>query len=831
MRELELEQEMITKGQQLAFKRAVTDDISKGSSLVLAYNVSKLTDLVKLFMTSVREGGVTKKYLRLLTPLEDSTIAFITLRVAVTSLGKYQKEDLVAKTIGDQLCTEIRAQEWINEVDKYKKQHTLERIAEYNQYHRKVETLNKSIMRHKDLGVEFESFNWPLATKIQIGLDLVNLLYSLSIFTSVGDRGKSGNKVFYFTGTREVLDYIKQANNTIFRPTYKPMIAVPRDWDSVVGGGYHYLPSLPIIKWSNIEQLNTLRECDLSVVYTTLNKAQRTSWRINKPVLDTIDHFYNLGVSIPSVFPDVNDTPPPPCPKCSQEVVYPHECFDNDPALLRDWCKLKFINDTNNASLVGKRIGFSIARNLAHEYSKYECFYYPYQLDFRGRLYPVSSYLTPQGTDLSKGLLEFAEGKPCVTKSSKEWFKIHIANCWGGSEKLDKQSYETRIKWVDDNESFILAVGEDPISNKGWIDAEESPVCFLAACIEYYKLHQDPNHLCHLAIAQDGTCSGLQHYSAALRDEEGGRAVNLVPGGAPNDIYRVVAEKTLKQLESIEPGVQYTKDGTDWFELAQQWLTVKHLINRKCTKRSVMTLPYGSTFKACMDYVKEYIYQHRTVLPWENQQELSKACNWLSGRIWEEIGNTVIAARTGMDWLKKISKLFTDAGLPVSWKAPSGIRVLQAYVSTAEREIKTIIHGKCLVRGERYAKDLGDGTKRLKLTVYEPTDTLDSRRQRSGIAPNFIHSMDASALMAAVNRMTTTHSFALIHDSYGTHACDSQELADELRRAFIELYTDHDIFEELRQECLSLGFKDVPECPPRGTLDLTLVQDSKYFFA
>lgn len=44
-----------------------------------------------------------------------------------------------------------------------------------------------------------------------------------------------------------------------------------------------------------------------------------------------------------------------------------------------------------------------------------------------------------------------------------------------------------------------------------------------------------------LAVHQDGTCNGLQHYAAIGGDVRGAEAVNLTPGDKPADVYAHVA--------------------------------------------------------------------------------------------------------------------------------------------------------------------------------------------------------------------------------------------------------------------------------------------------
>jgi hypothetical protein len=55
------------------------------------------------------------------------------------------------------------------------------------------------------------------------------------------------------------------------------------------------------------------------------------------------------------------------------------------------------------------------------------------------------------------------------------------------------------------------------------------------------------------------------------------------------------------------------------------------------------------------------------------------------------------------------------------------------------------------------------------------SDKMDKSRQANGIAPNFVHSMDAAHLMKTIIKAKDKHDiedFSVVHDSFGTHACD-----------------------------------------------------------
>ena len=81
-------------------------------------------------------------------------------------------------------------------------------------------------------------------------------------------------------------------------------------------------------------------------------------------------------------------------------------------------------------------------------------------------------------------------------------------------------------------------------------------------------------------------CNGLQHLSAILDDEQGGKGSTiLIPSSnLPNDIYSDVALEVQRRVE------EEAKDG---HELAQQILDFG--IDRKLTKRPVMIVPYNGT--------------------------------------------------------------------------------------------------------------------------------------------------------------------------------------------------------------------------------------------
>lgn len=66
------------------------------------------------------------------------------------------------------------------------------------------------------------------------------------------------------------------------------------------------------------------------------------------------------------------------------------------------------------------------AVQVANDYVDEEAFYYPHNLDFRGRAYPMHPSLNHLGADMSRGLLQFSEAKP-LGAGGLRWLEISVS--------------------------------------------------------------------------------------------------------------------------------------------------------------------------------------------------------------------------------------------------------------------------------------------------------------------------------------------------------------------------------------------------------------------
>jgi len=133
-------------------------------------------------------------------------------------------------------------------------------------------------------------------------------------------------------------------------------------------------------------------------------------------------------------------------------------------------------------------------------------FYYAHNLDFRGRAYPMHPHLSHLGSDLCRGVLEYAEGRP-LGKSGLCWLKIHLANKYGGG--VEKLSHEGKLAFVENQLLDIFDSAANPVDGNCWWTNAEDPFQCLAACMDLSDALNSPSPyrtVSHLPIHQVLIC-------------------------------------------------------------------------------------------------------------------------------------------------------------------------------------------------------------------------------------------------------------------------------------------------------------------------------------
>lgn len=660
---------------------------------------------------------------------------------------------------------------------------------------------------------------WDMVDKLHLGMKLVEIFIEATGFIQIVTRKAQKNKTEKFiVATDVVVDFINANKDAaeMLQPMYMPMVVPPIPWEGPRGGGYltHHCKPLAFIKTPNknyLEELEGMPE-QMAPVYAAINKIQATPWAINPFVLVVFQMVLERGLAVGGL-PLATDIPIPPAPlevDCDKTLL-----TDDEKRKFKAWKRSAAKIYTDNIRLVSKRIMVNRIQMLAEKFVHYDAIYFPLTCDFRGRSYSVPSYLNPQGNSLGKGMLKFADGKALGTNEAACELAIHGANCYG----FDKAGMQERVDWVVERSDRICQVATNPMDDLWWAKEADDCWSFLAFC-EEWKGYCDNgyDHVSYIPIAKDGSCSGLQHWSAALLDISGAKATNVLPSDKPADIYQTVLDKAMEMV------VLDLKD-PELASLAQGWIDYKP--SRACSKRSTMTKVYGSTIYSAREFIQEYLGEtdNKRLLMDKNYVSPMdgvefEASVYLAKHIWDAINDTVVAAKEGMAWLQACSRIMAEENLPIHWTTVDGLPVMQNYPDIKKRRVKTKF-----------------GDTLVYLTVHEHIkNKLDRRRQGNGVSPNWTHANDGCHLRMTVNLASSqpegavTH-FAMIHDSFGCHASDVEMLGACLRETFIDLYQNHDPLQMFKDQCEALIGKPMPDLPPKGSLDLTEVKHSEFFFS
>lgn len=682
---------------------------------------------------------------------------------------------------------------------------------------------------------------WSPSDKFNVGMKMVELFALSTSLIHIVKVFVNGNIKYFVELDADVAKYVDYQDNYLadLMMEHRPMVIPPKPWTNPFDGGYYINLKKPLqlVRMSAKDCDALYSDVDMPNVYKAVNAIQNTAWHINAKVLEVANAVCSWE-HIPEALemPTANPAEPP---------VRPIEA-DTNKDIQREWRQAMTSYYQEDNKRKAKRILVNCILKLANDFKDDEAIYFPHNLDFRGRVYPVT-LIHPQGNDFMKSMLEFSEGVE-LGKDGHTWLAFQGANMWG----LDKKPIEERIAWVYENSDMIISIAEKPLDNLQWTEAD-SPWEFLAFCFEwndYLKIGE--SFKSKLAVAFDGSCSGLQHFSAMLRDEVGGEAVNLKPDDHVHDIYGIVAEKVKELLkkdmqegtddtiEATEDGSSYLKKGTK--SLAKEWLD--HGVSRSVTKRPTMTLCYGASKFGFADQILE-----DTVYPALAHNPLSfskpsQASRYMAGLIWDSLKGVVVKAVEAMEWLQTASGLLAKdkniegKNLPTTWITPAGFPVKQKYPKVRVKRLNTVLSGsiKIFDTTSGSTEEATNGSV-LRLAFAEPTDEIDSRKQKQGIAPNFVHSMDASHLMLTVCACVDkgVNAFAMIHDSYGVPAGHGSIMFTTVREVFVSTYTENDVLQDLHDHICNLlspkMLKDLPEVPTKGNLDLDCAKESMYAFS
>ncbi|MCP4126774.1 MAG: hypothetical protein GY753_06900 [Gammaproteobacteria bacterium] len=765
-RQVSREQETDSAPGRIALSRAI---------LPLAVGISDWLD-----GTGAGVGKKVKPFFRLLSPELTSTII---ARAVMDGISRQRKRTALAGAIGRALQTEYQLQQ-------FKENHlTAFQTKMLEHRHEGDRSKERHILSEARRQGIINRW-WNRGDQIAVGMTALMLMEKHTGMIMLYHRLESGRRVGFIAPTPAMEEWLEESYRLdgMRGILYEPMVEPPNDWVDNFTGGYNLeeFQTKGFINAKEGNHYNDLTYEDCPDVFDAVNAIQRTAWSVNTKVLSVIQTLWKEGSTIAGL------------PDCSilKEPDFPESSSKDE--MRRRYRELQRIRATNSMN-VGRRFRLDTSIKTAEKFSEEPAIYFPHHLDFRGRAYPMPNVFNPQGDDVARGLLQFAEGKAITTPSARQWFLVHGANLWGF-----KGPFADRVHAIEAMHTDILTILKDPLSHTVWAQASE-PFQFLAWCFEYGEWQENRAFTSHIPCAMDGSNNGLQLMSLLLRDQDMGYSTGCMPSATPSDIYQDVADGVKRRLQS-DPTTEHLA-------------LLRYGVDRALMKKAVMSVPYGSSYFSITRQFQETVYARfidGDELPFDGR--LHSHCAALATATWETIKTLMPQAIELMEWLKDTIRPAIENNEEVSWTTPMGLQVYQGYRRTIRRRVVTAIGSK--VRKEAYYQD--------------PLDILSTRNNLRAIVPNFIHSLDSSVMMATANLMESRgiNSLAMVHDSFATHAADAPELARGLREAAINTFKDNllDLFDKDVRRSYPTTHENAEAPPALGKLELSELQKSLYFF-
>jgi DNA-directed RNA polymerase len=608
---------------------------------------------------------------------------------------------------------------------------------------------------------EYHWDTWPTATKAKLGGWLLDCVMKATGWFDkhmiVRDKKRLTLIVPSLLFAMQMEELMNDA--LVFAPMAWPMLVPPRDWSPIKPGGY--------LLNEVMHGHEMVRRGDGGLVQGNtpllfLNKLQKVAYTLNGFIVDVaetlMERQYKVGKFMPII-----ELPLP---------NKPWDIADNDEAR-HEYRRQAAEVMNQNAAAFKRSCRTRMTIETVKIFKGKDKFFLPWSFDYRGRTYPIPAFLTPQDTDFGKSLLKFAE-PAFMTDEAEQWLAFQVATTYG----LDKATMRERQEWVDQNHELISRVASDPLRHLSEWEVADEPWQFLAACEEYNAcVIECSRSWTNSCCAVDATCSGLQILAGLARDKSTARLVNVLPGEQPMDAYKVVAETAKPKLPS---------------HLAE-------LLDRKVTKRTVMTIPYNATKHSNRQYIRDALKEKGAEF---TPDELTLIVNAVREAMYEVVPGPMQV----MDWIKQeVGAAFKRGEDYLQWQTPSGFIVKQ---NRRKRKVSTI---KLQVLG------------RCEINLTTGFEGPDVNAHKSSTAPNVIHSLDASILHRAFLKFNAP--FTVIHDSVLCRATDMGELNRVVRETYYDIFSESNPLVDFAK---AIGAETEP--PIIGDLDLDSVLDSTYFF-
>jgi DNA-directed RNA polymerase len=232
---------------------------------------------------------------------------------------------------------------------------------------------------------------------------------------------------------------------------------------------------------------------------------------------------------------------------------------------------------------------------------KDKIFYIPNFLDFRGRLYTKVSYLSYQGGDMARSLIQFYSPNDNINKfkDTKNLYNTpinYIKQYAGNVYNLSKKTTKIKIEWCDifienmkkefdiyyiSNNSNLSSkkvevLSRDNVGDKGmsdytlvgknkveqdfdfyflnkYLDSADEPFQFISVYYAIKDIIINKQYNINIPILFDASCSGVQHLASIACDIKLAKMVNVVgTGHGRSDFYQIAADYVENSINNLE---------------------------------------------------------------------------------------------------------------------------------------------------------------------------------------------------------------------------------------------------------------------------------------
>ena len=413
-----------------------------------------------------------------------------------------------------------------------------------------------------------------------------------------------------------------------------------------------------------------------------------------------------------------------------------------------------------------------------------QTFRFHYFLDSRSRMYVATTCgVTPQGADWEKAMLipVYAEA---LTPD--------------GALAL----YEAALGYAEQDWDILTMIGharEPQRHHAEWSKADK-PYSYMSCAHLLARYDENPSQALPAFIPLDGRCSGLQHWSAVTRSQAITRHLGMEEDEDPLDIYERIAAEWRDTLED----------------------DLKHLATRKAAKVPVMTWGYSATRMTSMDHMDKlygaksrWCRKEKAFVVYKEGMERGVAGK-LGCDLYERLNETLAELTEAVGWVCDAATLIAKEGhADIHWPTPDGFECKQRKLKAELVQVQVTLSD-----GSDFQVVLGS----WKDQIPNPA------KHRSAIAPNVIHSLDATHLRMVARKLAGVGlPMIFIHDSFATHVNHRAKLYGFIVEAFADLYSG-DWLRELKAYWTERYGIELADPPKQGDWEPSKVLRLEKFF-